>query len=305
MKSLLPVLDRAYQQANEERPFRPKTISASSLGKQARRLALELSKGMEGCPPGEVLSARTLRTFEVGKDRHDRIRQMLAQAFPETAATIPTKQEGEVRYSEPLGFEDWIVAGHPDAVLNIDAMQVGDQQVAGPVLIEIKTINAFGWRDCLAGVVDFNYLCQAGWYAKMVGARSRVFVFEKKDTQHLHAIPMPATEPRLNEALAHARRAAQVVGSDLKTILDRTAPCSGDDYGWTTPKRGPVKLGWRCSYCPFVAVCFPTHVRMVESGKPVCVDQSIVPADAYVVAWGSEVIPRGSWKLAEQEESAE
>lgn len=290
---LLSLVDAGYHAANDPRPPRERVIRASSLGDQPRKLVLSaLFDDAREKPTG-----RALRTFEVGKQRHDALRAALASQLGEKDR-VPVRQADEEELEEPMRTPGWRVVGHPDGVLATPVVVNGDA-VAAPALLEIKTINAFGWTRVLSGEIDPKYLVQSGWYARAARTKARIFLFEKKDTQHLHAAALPAREPLLDQALEWAEEAAFAAEArpELDDFIAKSEPCSGPDYGWQTSRTGPPKLGWRCSYCPFASTCFPTMVRTVVSGKPVCVDEKNAPADAYVVGMGGKVVPRGSWRL--------
>lgn len=190
---LIDLLDRGYAQLDEPRETRPKVIRASSLGDQPRKLVLAaLAPDRKERPTG-----RALRTFEVGKQRHDALRAALVQGLGGNAERIPVRADDEEELVEDMHTPGWRIVGHPDGVIT-DAVTVGGNLVRTPALLEIKTVNALGWTRAKNGEVDPKYLVQSGWYARAVRALSRVFLFEKKDTQHVHATLLPAAEPLLS-----------------------------------------------------------------------------------------------------------
>lgn len=278
----------ARAQARVGKDTKRGVIRISGCGHQPRRQAFTY---FPDAYPGEVLTDRSMRYFEVGDQRHDGLRQAMIEGG--IIGDVPVVKSAEREVEIPIPGTTWILRGHPDGV--VDTMVYNGTRY-DDVLLEIKTAGSAGWRRVLDGEVDEKYLAQAMLYCKARRLKWVCFIYERKDTQDLHMFFVPYDEDLANKVL-----------EDLKTTIDAieagfdpmTLPeCSGTDYGWVMRKQPKVlALGWRCSYCSFAVHCFPTHVRHVVSGKPICVDVSSVPPDAYVVSHGVDVVPRASWKM--------
>lgn len=281
-------------------------IRGSSIGSQPRK---QLLLRADGNYPPEVKTDRSMRTFEVGDQRHDSLRVALVAKMKKLGvlgkSRIPTSKDQEEEWEIDLGVrcsktgENWRVVGHPDGVME-SIMWKGQRY--DRVLLEIKTTSAMGWKDIQAGIVDQAYLDQAQLYMGAADLRHALFVYEKKDTQHLDGVLIDFDRARYDYLLRLAQYVVQQVEAGVDPL--HVEPCHGESFGWESTRKKVDNryvtfdaLGWKCSYCDFAKYCFPTHVRMVMGGKPLCVPFEQVPADAVVVAHGVEVTPRSTWKL--------
>lgn len=275
-------------------------IRASSLGSAARRLMFNY---FPDDFPEEAIQGRGCRVFEVGDQRHDSLRQKLSRAG--LKGRIPATKAEEQVWEVPIEGTDWVLRGHPDGILT----EVHVKGITyGAMLLEIKTTGSFGWRDVIAGVIDPKHLAQAAANCAALGLENTYFLYERKDTQHLCEVIVPFDPAVLDRALVQVRQAILAIEAGM-TPLDVPA-CEGEYYGWQmrrgTKASGPFQaLGWRCSYCPYVGHCFPSHVQWLSGGKPVCTAEETVPHEAVVVSMGKEVIPRADWKLSLGEEEGE
>lgn len=274
-------------------------VRASSVGHQPRRLMFDYFPEYAT----EAIKGRGCRTFEVGDQRHDSLRAKLLRA--EVPGRIPVAKAMEEEWEMPIPGTTWILRGHPDGVLY--AIQVKGIEIP-KALLEIKTTGSFGWRDVMQGVIDAKYLLTSYAHCEALGLPWIYFLYERKDTQHLCEVLVPHDPRALEYALSRVAEAVLAIEAGLKP-LDMRA-CEGEDYGWVSrkvAKMGTVlALGWRCSYCPFMAECFPTYVRWLSGGKPIVTEPQSVPPEAVVVDMGIEVIPEPSWKLSgDAEESTD
>jgi len=295
----IKAIDKMYVQTGLNEPGRkpvPNVLRMSSIGYQPRRTVLH--RRTEEFPPREA-DGRGFRTFEVGHQRHDALRTKLVAAG--IRGSVPVTKEMEFELVIPLPGTDWIIRGHPDGVMDeIEVKGVAYRNV----LLEIKTAGAAGWRNIVAGMVEDGYLDQAMIYADALKAEWIYFLFERKDTQALCELVVPFDKGRAEAAKQRALAAIQYLAKGTPAL--EVPACEGDDYGYKMRGGGRGKtsllsLGWKCSYCQFVQHCFPTHVRMLVSGKQVCVEELAVPDDAVVIGMGVDVIPRGSWKVLKEE----
>jgi len=289
----MKVIDRVYKEERAKAlpPVNSKTFRISSIGWQPRKLMM--AKAQEGYE-AKAIEGRGVRTFEVGKQRHDALRKALVLGG--FSGDIPMTEAGEKEIRLPLGG-GWEIVGHPDGILNEIEVKGTKYEM---VLLEIKTVGAAGWRSVKANEIDEGYIAQASMYCHILNLKWIYFLFEKKDSQHLAEVIVPMSEQAVNQSLHD-------IGFTIGSIEAGKTPmqveaCSGPDYGYQmrTRKRGEMprlSLGWRCSYCQYVQHCFPTHVRMLEGGKQVCVEELAVPDDAVVISHGVDVIPRGGWKM--------
>jgi hypothetical protein len=295
----LEALEAQYEKDGQEerasRGAKRGVVRASSAGHHPRRLMFDYFPDV--CPP-ESIKGRGCRTFEVGDQRHDSLRQKLARAG--LKGRIPLTKDDEEQWELPIPGTSWVLRGHPDGVL--EDVHVQGVRLSGLTLLEVKTTGSFGWREVTAGIIDGKYLAQSAVNCEALGCRQTYFLYERKDTQHLAEVVIPHDPATFEVVMMKLREAVLAIEAGLSP-LDMPA-CHGPDYGWTQPKRGPMKLGWRCSYCPFVGACFPEHVRWMDGAKPVCTREEAVPDGAVVVAMGNDVLPRETWKIASSDEES-
>lgn len=269
-------------------------VRVSGCGHQPRRTAFDYYPKVF---PGETLTDRSMRYFEVGDQRHDALRVAMVEGG--LKGMIPTTKDAEQECQIPIPGTSWMIRGHPDGV--VDSMTYNGVTY-NRVLLEIKTAGAAAWNRILNSEGDEKYLAQAMLYCKILKLDWVCFIYERKDTQDVHMFFLPYDAALADRVLEYTKEAIDAVEAGFSPLDMKE--CGGQGYGWQTRKVTGVgqtlALGWRCSYCAFAKYCFPTHVRIVSSGKPVCIDVSAVPGDAYVVAMGVEVIPRGTWKMGGQ-----
>lgn len=308
-----------YAAKNAERKASPTpwgVIRGSSIGDQPRKQILARSNGEY---PPEDKTDRAFRTFEVGDQRHDALRFALVAGIKKAFAgydttRIPVTREQEEEWEIDLGVpcstmpgKNWRVVGHPDGVM---PAIVWKGILYERVLLEIKTTSSFGWKDIQAGLVDAKYVDQAQLYMFAADLKFVLFLYERKDTQHLDGVVMPADPARQTFLLEQAAYCARQIERGVQPLA--IPLCEGESYGWESAKAKVgtrfvtyQALGWKCSYCDFAQHCYPNHVRIMIGGKPKCVPLDQTPSDAVVVAHGTGVTPREGWKMvgAEDDES--
>lgn len=269
---------------------------ASSVGYQPRRLAWPYFEGH--AIDAEAPSARSMMTFEEGDMVHDNLRRRLVEAG--VKGRIPVTKEAEEEWEKPIPCSAWSIRGHPDGVL-FDVTHEGAP--IGDCLLEIKTVNNFGWDKAVAGEIGDDYMDQATVNMWGLGLKHTYFLLQKKDTQHLADFVIGFDQARL-DAIFGRLMATEEHLARCKTPLEVPA-CSGPEFGFQPKKLGRGKydpvieaLAWRCSYCPYTKHCFPDAAAFVVGGKPVWARKHHIPADACVVAMGVNVIPEPGWKLA-------
>lgn len=283
-------------------------LHASDSGKPIRRLVMAFFRDRWPIPP---LSSRAQRTFDRGHEVHDRIRGEIRRAIignaptPEAedvaralVARIPETQADEEVWDIPL-IEGWVLRGHPDGVLPTGIENRGTTYNSES-LLEIKSVNSFGWDDVVGGLIDAEYIVQAQMNMKGLDLHQTLFIFEKKDTQHLHQEIVTRAESTIEATIEKLKLAATIVEEITRGEGDpimSTAPCEIEGrYGKKQDRKGWT-LEWGCGYCPFATVCHPKMVQVFEAGKLRWMPDITVPSSAWVAKWGNDVLPKPTWQV--------
>jgi len=206
-------------------------VRLSNSGKCQRAIWYQLNMPDKMIP----VSARARLVFRLGDTIESEIKSLIRDIIPNLI--LPADQE-EVR----VKVGDTEIIGHIDGRVVVDGTEY---------ILEIKSINALGYKRALKGHIGYSYECQATSYMHGTGIHKTLFLFYCKDTSHLAEVVYEYKESRWKEIEQRFLNALS------KDIPER-------EYN---PVNG--KLVWQCSYCPAVKLCWPEHeVRFDENFKP-------------------------------------
>jgi hypothetical protein len=137
------------------------------------------------------------------------------------------------------------VQGHPDGILTLPNLE--------RVLVEVKSMSSFSFKDFEAGVIDEGYQFQIQAYLHALKLQKVCVVALNKDSGVL------AEQVKLFDPLK-----AFEIRQRIRTLKEATKE--------TLPERpyGPNEKGflpWNCLYCGHHKTCWPEAEKVVVSGK--------------------------------------
>jgi hypothetical protein len=265
----MQAVERGQQLIERENTQNPCPIRGSALGKCPRETALLL----DGAQPRE-LSARSLRIFEMGRERGEGIADAIDagvealgwRAFPEVAVWVPipgvkdpeaVEQAFLARYGKdlPLKVVDGLLAirSRCDVVLSQRSLK----STTEAHLVEVKTAHSFKIKKLAEEGVDEGYRAQvllqmAGLELKGIRVLSATVLYEDKADCSLHPVAVERDDRFLNAKLS-------ALANVLNAWQDGSLSAIGhqmDDL--ISAKTG--KLPWQCDYCsvgPLQGNCLP------------------------------------------------
>lgn len=226
--------------------------------------------------PGEQMQPRSILVFATGDVVEHVYKYMI-----EKACVGPDKLYSEVDFGKKTGtftiqhrefttyeqetiitkFNDLEIPGHADGW--------GKRNSDGKwELIEIKSAASYGFDDFVngeCGYVEQVHALMMSDKGLGLGVTSARFFFMNKNTSHIF--------DRLYE---FDEKIAQKVELEfLAAVGDKMPDVPNDpDIGFQaetfrSKSTGKMKLGWKCSYCPYIQKCWPSAQVEFKSGKPV------------------------------------
>ena len=154
-----------------------------------------------------------------------------------------------------------VFEGHPDGIVTPDD---GDMLVEKDhymqhltlqptdMLVEIKSMSSYGFREFEKGQIDETHRAQQNIYMDRLGLNKSVMVAMAKDRGVLKEIIIPKDE---------------LLVSAIKQTMEKVARSTPDNL--TPRKHAPGKrsiLPWNCLYCEYWKTCWP-RAEIVKKGS--------------------------------------
>ena len=210
-------------------------IYLSGAGKCARQLAYAYH-GIE--KKGKEMDSRSKIVFFQGDLTELMIVSIAKLAGCNIIAT--GLNQGVVKF--PVNGRE--VEGHPDGLL----LESGEI-----LLVELKSMSSYGFKDFQGGVIDENYLAQVNCYMEALDIRRCVFIGLNKDSGVLHEMVLTKDEA----IVKNCRENLLSVLNSTKEKLPKPKFKANEKTGF---------LPWQCRYCSHFGICKP-NAKLVLVGN--------------------------------------